>query len=285
MLHEMGGVCTRAQLVARVGRKPVDRALRAGSVVALARGRYALPQVEGALRVAHERQAVLCRQSAALHHGWAVKTTPDAPHISVPRNRHLTLPQRAGVVVHRDAFLPEDVDGPATSQEKTLDQCLRLLPFDEGLAIADSALREGVSPALLRRVAMAAQGTGAPQARRIVAEARAEAANPFESVLRAIALGVPGLRVRPQVWIGRDRPDLVDEDLRIVIEAESFEWHGNRAALRKDAARYNRLVVAGWLVLRFSWEDVMFAPEAVRRAIEAAVARRTGCTCGGCRCA
>ena len=90
-----------------------------------------------------------------------------------------------------------------------------------------------------------------------------------------IALTVPGLRVEPQrlitsvnPWV---RPDLVDEDLRIVIEADSFAWHGDRAALRRDARRYDQLVVDGWIVLRFSWEDVMFDPEWVRSVMVAAV--------------
>jgi very-short-patch-repair endonuclease len=71
------------------------------------------------------------------------------------------------------------------------------------------------------------------------------------------------------------RPDLVDERLGIVLEADSFEWHGDRAALRSDAQRYNRFVVHGWLVLRFAWEDVMFRPDEVRAILEAAVAERT----------
>ena len=59
-----------------------------------------------------------------------------------------------------------------------------------------------------------------------------------ESVLRAIALDVPGLDLRPQVAVSeagwRGRPDLVDRERRIVVEAESFEFHGRRAALRHD---------------------------------------------------
>ena len=53
------------------------------------------------------------------------------------------------------------------------------------------------------------------------------------------------------------RPDLVDDGLRIVLEADSFEWHGGRASLARDARRYNLLVVNGWVVLRFAWEQVM----------------------------
>jgi very-short-patch-repair endonuclease len=67
------------------------------------------------------------------------------------------------------------------------------------------------------------------------------------------------------------RPDLVDERLWLVLEADSFEWHGKRSALASDARRYNLLVVRGWIVLRFSYEDVMFQPDEVRRVLLAAV--------------
>ncbi|MGZ4437206.1 MAG: endonuclease domain-containing protein [Nocardioidaceae bacterium] len=106
------------------------------------------------------------------------------------------------------------------------------------------------------------------------------AANPFESVLRAIALDVPGLTVVPQVPIRtRDfsvQPDLVDEVRRVVLEADSFAWHGSRSALRDDARRYNNLVARGWTVLRFAWEDVMHDPAYVRRVLAAVAARADG---------
>lgn len=94
--------------------------------------------------------------------------------------------------------------------------------------------------------------------------------------MRAIALEVGGLMVRPQVTIRTPdivvRPDLVDDQLRIVLEADSFAWHGGRAQLSADARRYDLLVVSGWLVLRFSYEHVMLQPQFVRRVLEAAVA-------------
>ena len=79
------------------------------------------------------------------------------------------------------------------------------------------------------------------------------------------------------------RPDLVDERLGIVLEADSFEWNGGRHALARDARRYNLMVIHGWLVLRFSWEDVMFHPLGVKAVLEAAVTERTErrCHCAG----
>jgi very-short-patch-repair endonuclease len=293
-LAELGGVSTRARLVKATSRARVDAALREGAIVVVARGRYALPAVDEALCKAAGLSGLLSLTSAALFHGWEVKAVPERPHVTVPRRRRVPRDRRAGVVLHRCDVHPDDiVDGIATGIELTLAQCLTRLPFDEALAIADSALRHGVPPAVLRRVARSVTGQpGAAQARRVVELATPDAANPFESVLRAICLDVPGLAVRPQLLIltpmSAARPDLVDEDLRIVLEADSFAWHGDRAALRRDARRYNLLVCDGWLVLRFAWEDVMSDPDHVRGVLVALVRlvhRQTECPRPCCRAA
>ena len=118
--------------------------------------------------------------------------------------------------------------------------------------------------------------------RRVIELARVEAANPFESALRGISHDVPGLDLVPQCTLSSVRqtvrPDLVDRDLGVIVEADSYEWHGGRAALKTDARRYNLMVVDGWIVLRFAYEDVMFDPDYVREvlvAVVALVARRT----------
>lgn len=99
------------------------------------------------------------------------------------------------------------------------------------------------------------------------------AANPFESVLRAIARDVPGLRVEPQQWVEDvGRADLVDARLRIAIEAESHAFHSDRAALARDVHRYTAFTRHGWIVVRFTWEDVMFDPDYVRGVLVDVVA-------------
>ncbi|WP_435741584.1 DUF559 domain-containing protein [Nocardioides sp. SYSU DS0663] len=286
VLTALGGVATRAQLLAVVSRSELDRALRTGAVVRMARDRYALSSTDTAVATAHALSGVLCLTSAALHHGWAVKTVPQRPHVAVPKNRRLSAEQRGSAVIHRATHPPDDVvDGLATTKDVTLVQCLRSLPHDEALAVADSAARAG-DLAALRRAGRLARGTGAARVRALAAQARAEAANPFESVLRSIALGIDGLEVEPQRLITSvtpwARPDLVDRRLRIVLEADSFEWHGDRAALRRDARRYNLLVADGWVVLRFAWEDVMHDPDHVRAVLRAVTARRTEVGCSRC---
>lgn len=289
-LAELGGVAGRAALVDATSRRAVDRALATGLVVVVRRGWYALPRLESAAEVARAVGGRLCLESAALHHGWPVKQVPEVPHVLLARGQRVPPAFAARAVWHRGDISAPSCDDVATSKEVTLVQCCRSLSFDAALAVTDSARRAGES-AVLTRVARLARGPGAPRIRRLVAESRGEAANPFESVLRAICLDVAGLHVRPQVlitsvdpWV---RPDLVDEGHRIVLEADSFEWHGDRAALRRDAQRYNLLVVDGWLVLRFCWEDVMFDQDRVRRALVGIVALVHRSTEGGCpgRCA
>jgi very-short-patch-repair endonuclease len=276
VMQRCGGLASRARLIEATSRAEVDRALREGQLVRTGQGRYALPAVEVAATVAHGMNGVLCLTSAALHHGWEVRQVPDKPHVLVPRHRNVPKAWRGRVHLHRGDLEADDIAaGIATSRDLTLTQCLRSLPDVDALVVADSALRHG-EQATLRRVVASVRGAGRAKVRRIGAAARAEAANGFESALRAIALTVPGLSVEPQVVISTPtcwaRPDLVDRRLHLVIEADSFEWHGTRQALKKDARRYNLLVINGWLVLRFTWEDVMFDPDHVRDVLVRMVA-------------
>lgn len=274
-LEELGGVARWGTLVRLGGRRELEAAIEAGLVVRDCRGRYALPQADAAVRVAAALGGVLCLTNAAVHHGWGVKVLPPLPHVSVSRGRRVGTRGHLAVV-HRAELAPGDVDDGFTSTEVTLRDCLRHLPADEALAVADSALRESGCHQLLQRIADEASGPGARQIRRIATQATALAANPFESVTRALCLEIEGLQVEPQVVISDDgrsvRADLVDRRLRIVIEADSFEWHGSRSALASDCRRYNWLVVSGWIVLRFPYEDVMFHPETVRETLASAVA-------------
>lgn len=275
-LRRLGGVATRQVLVRATSRGAFDTAVRRGVIVRDGYGRYALPETTAALRAANALGAVVSHRSAAVHHGWAVKTVPVRPELTVRRNRVVATARRMAVTLHRADLAAEDRDGPVTSVRRTLHDCLRALPFDEALTVADSALREGLPRKVLTDVAARVRGPGAPQARRVAAEATALAANPFESVLRAIALDVPGLALRPQVVIGdgeeQGRADLVDEELGLVVEAESHSFHSNRAALRRDCRRYTLFTLLGWRVLRFAWEDVMYLPLYVRQCLAAAVA-------------
>ena len=274
-IERMGGLATRAALIRATSRAEVDKALRTDAVVRVGKGRYALPTVDSAAALAHAMNGVLCLTSAALRHGWEVKAVPEKPHVLVPRNRNVPKRYSERAVLHSADLAPDDVVEHATSRELTLTQCLRLLPYDEALVIADSALRNG-EHATLHRAANLVRGRGQAKATRVAATASDLSANAFESVTRAICNDVPGLRVQPQQVIASPhcwaRPDLVDRELRIVVECDSYEWHGGRDAFRKDVRRYTLLVAEGWRLLRFTWEDVMFRPDWVREVVVRTVA-------------
>ncbi|WP_028651396.1 hypothetical protein [Nocardioides halotolerans] len=285
-LGRLGGVATRGALISTTDRARVDRALEVGDIVVLARGRYALPEVDASRAAAHRLSGAVSWRSAAQLHGWELLRPPAVPDITVPASRKVLPSQRAGVAIHRGDLHSSEVDEGVTARARTLVDCMRGLSFAEALAVADSALRHGFSPRLLRGLATGARGPGSAQMRRVATLASADKANPFESGLHAIAAQVAGLHVRPQVSIYDPgflgRPDLVDERLKVILEAESFEWHGGREALRRDAARYSEFAVRGWLVVRFAWEHVMFEPEWVRSVLVAAVAERSEQLCRGC---
>ena len=58
---------------------------------------------------------------------------------------------------------------------------------------------------------------------------------------------------------------------RLVVETDGFAFHADRAGYRSDRRRTNALILDGWRVLRFSWEDVVREPAAVVAAVRAAL--------------
>ena len=280
-LSVLGGLATWAELRQAHSKRAIRSALADGRVVRLARRRYALPLVAEAPREAHRRSATLSHLSAAQAHGWAVKAPPALPTITVRRNRHVTASDRLTARYHLADLRPDELIDGRTTPLRTVIDCARTLPFDEALAVADSALRSRrVSRFELRAAAAVVRGPGAGGIRRVAAHADGRAANPLESVLRAIALEIPGLEVVPQYQIAEPGlyaiADLADVHHRLVLEAEGYAFHGTRRAWRSDARRFTALAAYLWTVLRFTYEDVMHHPEEVRWTIEAWLAHRGG---------
>lgn len=266
-LTRLGGVASAADLLGLTTRKRLRRAVAARRVVHVSRSRYALPGGDEARRVAVEVGGHLRLLSAAAHWGWETKWPARFPHVVSP-----TTPDTPVDGDLLCATLPRgDLDGWATSKVRTVLDCAADLPFDEALAVADSALRHGdVTSEELRR---ALAPDAAPSMRRVIAHATPLAANPFESVLRAILVEA-GLGMVPQ-WATTIEgityhPDLADPLRGIVVEADSWTHHATKAAHERDCLRYNAMVVGGWTVLRFTWEQVMFSPRQVVATVRGA---------------
>lgn len=271
VVEGLGGVCSWRELRRAVPWRSIAPAVAQGAVVRAGRGVYALPCADEGRVAAARITGTVSHRTAAMLHGWKVKRAPELPDVTLPRHRKLRQGVKDVATVHwRDLDTAEATGGVTTPVRTVIDCCLDL-PFDEALAIFDSALRNGLSRLRVREAALL---LGPRQRRRVLHVARLaspRAANPFESVLRAIALQVPGLTVEPQLAIRYDgffaQVDLGDESLRIVLEADSFEFHTQRRDFDRDCRRYDELVARDWLVLRFTWEQVMFDPDWVARII------------------
>ena len=261
----LGGVARWNEIECLVTRAEVDAELAAGLVTRLRKGLYALGDVAEVRAQAEAVGATVSHLSAAQVHGWKVKLPPEKPTITVPRNR--SLPEGDFEVRWQDLG-PLEVYRGLTRPVPTV--IARAYPYDVALSVADSALREGaMTRDLLVKAALASPRTGRAKALRIAREADGRAANPFESCARAIAGEVRGLAVRPQVSIkGVGRVDLGDLELGIAIECESLEFHGDARSLKRDVRRYTSAARKGLVVVRFTWDEVMFDPDYCREALQ-----------------
>ena len=269
----LGGVARWNEIECLVTRAQVDAELKSGAITRLRRGTYALGDLADVRARAQAAAGTVSHLSAAVDHGWKVKFPPERPTLTLPRTR--TLPS-AELEVHWQNLGPLQVRRGVTRPVETVIGCARAYDLDVALCVADSALRErAVTRAQLLAAAEASPRTARAKALRVVQAADGRSANPFESCARAIALDVPGLHVRPQVSIrGVGRVDLADLVLGIVVECESFEFHSDARSLKRDVRRYTSCARRGLVVVRFTWDEVMFDASYCRQALVDVVALR-----------
>ncbi|MGY1725220.1 DUF559 domain-containing protein [Blastococcus sp. SYSU DS0533] len=224
--------------------------------------------------------AVISHLTAARLWGLQVPLVPeDQPvHLTVARNvrrRH-----------RRDRRLHfSDVPGAQTrrrhgvvltSPSRTWIDLAAVVPPAALLAVTDQMLARGFPrdefPAILRR---SAGRRGVTTARRAAACADPLAGSPMESVLRwsILEAGLP----RPVLQhVVRDagrflgRVDLAWPDRRVIVEFDG-DVHRDRRVFVEDVRRQNGLVLAGWIVLRFTSADLLGHPDRVLGAIRAAL--------------
>ncbi|MFW5470762.1 hypothetical protein ACOCJ4_12010 [Knoellia sp. CPCC 206435] len=279
-IERHGGWCAWRDLRAVHSRRAIERGLSDGSVIRVARNRYTLPTTVEATREAIRIGGTVSHLSAALLHGWPIKTVPDRTWVTVPRRRGALRIEVGPVHLHHGDLTSPERKRRVTTPLRTVLDCARRLPFDEALAVADSALRSGkVGRTELREAAQMTRGPGSIGVRRVAAHAHRGAANPLESVLRALTIEV-GLVMTPQLQVAESgmyaTVDLGDEKLRLIIEAEGYGTHGTRKGLRRDCRRHTEFAVFGWTSLRYAYEDAMFEQEWVRWTLTSWVDVRCG---------
>jgi hypothetical protein len=198
-LARLGGSAAVGSLDDLCGRKALRRAVRAGTIVRLARGRYGLPEAPDPVRSAVRLRGVVSHESAAEHWGIEVPRAVDRrPQVTVRRGRsHL---HASGVELHWADVPASDLDSGFTTPLRTVLDLARLRELGPALAAADCALRQGlVLPGDLRTGADALRGPGCVQARLVAELADGRAASVLESMLRAIVIS-GGTRASSPRW-------------------------------------------------------------------------------------
>lgn len=277
ILARLGGCATAAELAGAVPPGALKAAVQRGDVERLARGVYGLPSVGPDRLAAVAYDGVVSYTSAAITWGLPVLVRPEKPHVTVPAQRR-PRPGRPAEL-HWAAVSPTERAARLTSLLRTVLDCARILPFGEALAIADAALATGrVTKDELVAAAVSMRGPGRPNAVRVATEATGKSESFLESMLRSLLIteGIEGFEPQVVVHTGgtRARVDLGHRPARIALEAEGYEFHGSPGSFAADCRRYDDLVTAGWLVLRFTYQQVIGDPSWVVETVRSAVAQR-----------
>lgn len=286
-LQHRGGVARRRDLLrAGVSRRGLLRAIADGAVRELAPHVLALPcgVDDELLRVAAAGlDGVVSHQAAARRWGLELVEGSEERHVTVERAR--SRRRWRGAVVHRADLRPGELevrDGlRVTSVVRTLFDLCRSLPLAEAVAVVDSALRRGrtTTEELVGALADLPRAPGRSLVSRVLAHIDPASGSVLESLLRVLltlaGLAPPATQHHVRDGAGRlvGRVDFAWPEVRLVVEADGFAFHADRAGYRADRRRGNALVLAGWRVLRFSWEDVLSSPDTVVAQVRAALPR------------
>jgi hypothetical protein len=167
---------------------------------------------------------------------------------------------------------------PATSPLRTAFDLSRRLPLVDAVAAVDAALHNRtVELAEFRSyVVEHSRCAGVAQARRVAELADASAESPMETRLRMLLVlaGLPPPQAQVPLYDDRGRflgrPDLYYPEQRVGLE---YDGSTHRDSLVEDNRRQNRLLGAGFRLLRFTAADVYNTPDAVVAQVDAALKR------------
>lgn len=225
---------------------------RISGALALRRARWQLP---------HERHIVVLR---------------DKPNFSL-----------AGVAVLRrpDADTPSGTsDLRFVTARQALVDCLTVLPAPAAADVLDAALqRRYVSPDTVAEDIRGRLGRGRLNAaglRQLITRATSGSKSEAEQrMARLLGRSGTGPWVANHPIHGADGRIVAELDfahigLRIAIEVDGRAFHSDRRSFEHDRWRQNSLIIDGWLVLRFTWQQIIERPDEVIAIIQAAVAQR-----------
>jgi hypothetical protein len=266
------GVVSRQQLLATgVTRRQIAARLRAGRLHRMYAGAYAVGHRSRTPEAVWAAAVLACREGATLSHRSAAalwRLARDGALPAVTTSRGLRTP---GIEHHRATLAQRDRTVhrgiPVTSVARTLADLAHVLDDDRlEQAVRDAQFagrweEDAIRDALTRRPSTrlaAYLGDIAPMQTRLEH--------------RFLRLCDRHRIPRPLTQHGhRPRLDFVWPQHRVVVEVDGWEAHRTRVAFQRDRATTNALLLDGFLVLRFTWEDVNRRPELVATQVRRAL--------------
>lgn len=188
-----------------------------------------------------------------------------------------------GITDHRMHLAPDDlviVRGmQVTSFLRTLTDLLCALPVEGSVDWITDGLRRGLVDLdqLTRAAERAGRRPGARTARRVVRSCAGRPYSFLEWRFQQLAPDVPG-EWAFNVEVGDESGaigivDGLHVPSRTIVELDGRKFHG-ADRFQSDRSRDQRLTAAGYVVLRFTWDDVLNRPDHVREVIRRVVAQR-----------
>ncbi|WP_458317182.1 type IV toxin-antitoxin system AbiEi family antitoxin domain-containing protein [Mycolicibacterium brisbanense] len=277
MVTANGGVATTRQLLAVLSPKALEVAVRAGRLIRVRRGVYALtpPDVSArlaALDLVSGRRIVACMHTAAQLYGFATEAD-DRLHILDPGIRMRPAPD---LMVHQRIGAPlKKIDGRlVTAPAWTAVEIARTLRRPRALAVLDAALFARSVTAAELRVAIDEQKgrRGIVKVRELIEYADGRAESPMESEARLVfidgGLPLPELQYEIIDRHGKQwRVDFAWPEAGLVAEYDSMEWHASTEALKHDRIKTARLQECGWTTVPLVVDDVRRHPDALTARI------------------
>jgi very-short-patch-repair endonuclease len=280
---------SREQLLAlRVAARTIGEALSRGRLYGVHRGVYSLvppgarpPRaLEWAAVLACGPGAVLSHRTAARLHGLPVDGPPG---IELTLTRGSRGRARSGLCIHRTTTLHrQEVMRVARLPVTTIPRCVLDLAAElevEALSrLVDRALTRTSRAKLSDAIDTHPHRAGAAVVRALLDPARPSADSWSAAEARLLALvrraGLP--LPESNVRLGDHVPDLLWREQRLIVEFDSWSFHGGPRAFQRDRERHNALVAQGYHVIHVTWEQLTQQPEAVLVWIAGALARSGG---------
>lgn len=278
LASEQHGTVSREQLLdAGVDRDWIKRAVRAGRLLPLHRGVYAVGHLAltpeshlMAALLACGPRAVLSHRSAAIE--WTMlRPEPDAV-IDVTITEGHRRP-RPGIRLHHAPLAPDE---RGRRQNLAITGPLRTL-LDLAAAEDRHLARAAEQAELGRLVSRAAiEGTRGPGSARLKAAIGDTAPTLTRSGAerRLLMLILKARLPRPEtnVKVNGDEVDALWRPQRLIAEFDSWEFHRTKQAFERDRRRDAEHLAAGYRTLRLTWRQLTREPAAVAAQLGAALA-------------